>query len=275
MDKLDPKANAEGEQIDVVDDPVKDDADVGVTVNLDNPQQKKSEPIQDKTDDRILKMERRLEYQARQFEKGIRQMNEMVQNMSANRTVQTQTQPGRSTVDEDDLDKIAEQDWKKAVEILADRRAKKIIEEQENVRKQKEQQATVQDELAKSKARVLKECPEIEDESSMEAQTYIQVINEDPKLLSNPRGPELAMYRMRDLLARKTPETSDSIEKEIARRTRVASAYVAPGTRPSSNQIVLTKSEQQYCDSHKIPYDQYAKMKSYDQTRLKEGVDAE
>lgn len=275
----DPKAKAEGEpHVEVVDDPKPVDEPT-VTIDLDSSKTTtKQEPQATKHDDeRFVKLERRMEYQARQFEKGLRQMNELVQNFSAPRSVQTQTRTGTSNPDDtDDLDKIAEQDWKKAVDILAERRAKKILEEHEEAKKKQAEVANTQNELAMSKARVLKECPEIEEEGSPEAIAYIGVLNEDPKLLTNPRGPELAMYRMRERLKSEPKrETVTDIDKEVQRRTRVSSAYVAPGVKPTSNQITLTKSEKEFCDSHHIPYEQYAKVKTYDSARLKEGVEVE
>lgn len=219
-------------------------------------------------EDEISKMSRRMEYQARQFEKGLKQIQDIAQKISS------VSPTAKSETDIDDLDKVAEQDWKKAVDILAERRAKIAIEDyrQEQDRLIKERQT--QDELALSKARVLQRHPDLEDESSDKAKSYIQIINENPHFLQNPYGPELAMYRMEEKLRSKAHEsTPSSIDLEISRRQRVSQSSMPQGQKPSSQgKVVLTSDEQAYCQRNSIPYEQFARMKMYDQKSLKEGV---
>lgn len=278
-DPKDPKAVAKGDeqsqtQVTVVDDAVTENPNDSVTIDLNASKQAATPTTQTAHDSEIVKMQRRMEYQTRQVEKLTRQIQELTQNVSRPGTVQT-PKPDSQSTDGDDLDQIAERDWKKAVRILAEKEAKTKIEEYERNRTSELEKQKVTDELSKSKARVIERYPQLEDETSDEAQAYVQVLNENPLLLNNPYGPELAMYKMEERLRTKPLKRDTDIEKEINRRTRVGSAYVPPGARPATNQIVLTKSEQEYCVSHNIPFDQFAKMKSFDQARLKEGVEVE
>jgi hypothetical protein len=278
-DVKDPKAQASGEpQVTIVEDADTSTSNPndGITVDISKPAAATTaKPSQETHDSELTKMQRRMEYQTRQVEKLTRQVQDLTQNVSATRSVQTQ-KPASQIIETDDLDQIAEKDWKKAVDILAEKRAKVMLEEYEQKKQAESEKKKVEDELGKSKARVMDRYPQLEDENSDEAQTYVQIINENPMLLSNPYGPELAMYKMEERIKTKPKQQgSDDIEKEIQRRSRVDSVYVPPGQRPSGTRIVLTKAEQQFCDSHNLPYDQFAKMKTFDPARLKEGVEVE
>lgn len=279
-DLKDPKAQAKGEpQVEIQDDPpaVDETVTVDITPKLD------IDSRQSKIDEELQKMQRRMEFQARQFEKKSRQLDDAINRLSSLGSVQPQNYPApQPTVastpsDPNDVDQVVQVDWKKAVNMLAEKKAREILEQEERRRKEELDKQNVQEIYNRSRNKVVERYPGFaQEEDSPEARTYSQMYEEDPTLWHNPQGPEIAMYRMEERLRANPPKrTPTDIDLEVQRRTRIASAYVPSGTVPTSNKIVMTKAEQQYCDANNIPYDQYAKIKSYDPARLKEGVEVE
>jgi len=62
--------------------------------------------------------------------------------------------------------------------------------------------------------------PGIDDSSTPEGQAYVQAINENPALLKNVYGPELAMYKMEEKLRTTSPVDPDAVDLEVQRRMR-------------------------------------------------------
>lgn len=198
----------------------------------------------------------RLRWQERQLERDRKEIDEL-KNRFSNLTL-AQAEPP-ATVEEDEIDKLANQDWKKAVELLAERKIEEIAQRQ---RADEQQNLSIQ-ELEQSKTRVRSKYPSIDHEESEEAKVYMEVLNENPGLLRNVYGPELAMYKMEERMrsqGRVPEEVKPIIDKELARRSRVQATSL-PGGRPASkpNTYVLTREQKEYCDFHNISYDQYAR----------------
>ena len=142
----------------------------------------------------------------------------------------------------------------------------------ETVRKQSQEL-----ELEKSRQKVRDRYPTVEDESSEEAHLMLEVINEDQSLRSNIHGPEIAMYRMEEKMRQRgiqPPYVKESVDKEIARQTRVKSASTLPSrsSNVDSGRLILTQDEKELCDRMKVPYARYAEMKKIEPSRFKEGV---
>lgn len=223
--------------------------------------------------DEIKKMQARIEYQARQNEKMMREMQETMQRF--NKPVPAE-KPVVSEDFDQDLDAIARTNYQKAIKIQAERVAESkfnsLMEERE--KKQAEQFKTESRarQLEMSKARVLKDYPSLSDETSDEYKVYLatfnQLYNEDPDLKTNSRAPEIVMYEMeKRMKAAQTPE-----QKENERLRRVAGGAAPQGKAVSTQKTIkLTQSELDMCKSKGISPATYAQMK---EANFKEGVTA-
>ena len=225
----------------------------------------KEEPAEDlKQVDEIKKLHKRLEYSNRQTEKALKKMEEMAQR------IQSIQPPTQNTAEgQDELDKLAEKDWKAAVRALGRDEALKTFQELQNGMAQQQARNESLSENEKSKDAVRKKYPMIDDENSREAQVYIEVLNENPQLLKNVYGPELAMYKMEEKLR-------SSRNPELQRESRVRAAYIPTGRTPNpGGPIILTEEEKELCDRTGTPYDRYASMRKMGAQDFREGVVAE
>ena len=233
------------------------------------------------TPEEIAKLQKSIAYQTRKFEQAMEQINNLAQVVQTLRTSQpqvTQTQPVGTSQPPDELDLLAEKDWKQAVRVLGKQAARELFEE---IRKEQtfvNEKLALENEVDTSRKRVLSRYPTIEDETTMEHQVYREVMNEDPAILKNPRGPEIAMYRMEEKLREQgvTPlPYRDTVDKEVQRRTRVGSASLPVG-RPATGEkkYVMTSDEKEFCDGQGIPYARYVELREKGDKAFKEGVES-
>ena len=166
----------------------------------------------------------------------------------------------------DEIDEIAQRDWKagvkKVVETQIKDAVKAALKERDDADMVNRRRENVESIVDNSKKQVLERYPEVEVDGSDYNRFYIQAINEEPDILSNPRGPYIAMKRMEELMEESgiTPRSAKKIvDKEVNRLVRAGASSIV-GRRPSSNgKITLTREQKEFCDHHKIPYDQFAK----------------
>ena len=243
--------------------------------NIDvTPEPKVQKPeVKPLVDDETKKLHRRMEYQSRQFERAM----EEIRNLSTKLTIPAQPKE-EVKVDADDVDAVAQQDWKRGVRMVVTPEIEKTVEnllnkrDQERVAKEQLQSAHMIRE--KAMATVLESHPEIEDEDSDFTRVYTQVLNEDPSLRSNPLGPELAMSRAeRRMKTGDRIKVENNMESNTERIARVKSTYPPQGRPPSGEgRIILTSEEKKICDEKGIKYADYTKMRGMNSTNFKEGV---
>lgn len=251
------------------------DAQAQGEITIDLEAKKSGEKIEDSAkagspsvNEELVKMQRRMEYQARQYEKSLREMKEIAQSLQ-----QAKQAPSRQVNEPDDLDKVFETDYKKGIRILAQEEAKRILDEERKAIAKELEESSFLEMQERSKATVLKKHPELVSDENEKAEVYRQVINEDQSLVKNPHGPEIAMYRMEERLRTLKPTGDQSVDREVERRLRTQSAYAPQGRQPSqTGKISMSVEEQQYCINKGIPFEQYAKMKQLDPNALKQGV---
>src|SRR3990167_7348696 len=94
----------------------------------------------------ITKALKRMEFQARNFEKARRELDELKSSLSNMRITTEQ----KSEEPQDELDEIAQKDWKKAVRMLAQEELRTLARE----RQEEEKKNTVIQELENSKQKV-------------------------------------------------------------------------------------------------------------------------
>jgi len=235
------------------------------------------------------KMQARYEYQARQFERSQRELQEQIHSLrSVPQPVIHTEKPAENDVyglNKDELNQLGQNDWTKPVQMMSEKIAAKIASEkikeffEEREKKQAEQlrQQTSMSTLEREKQWVIEQEPSLNDETSEQFRgfyaTYNRLIQEDPTLLQNPRAPRL-VYREWKAEA-KVPETAagvQPVDPEKERLKRVAGG-VAPQGRPvtTAKTIRLTQDEVDFCQNKGISPAVYASMKD---ANFKEGVTA-
>lgn len=237
------------------------DTPSSVTVDLDKkPDQKPDVPKEaPKPNQDYSKLNNTIAYQTRQLEKAMRELAEVRSQLNSRpQTAQPQSQ--------DEIDQIAEKDWKlgvkKVVEKDIEAKVQEILEKRDAAIKEVQQRSASEAELEKSKQRVLQKYPTVEEQGSEEQRIYLQVINEDQSLLRNIHGPEIAMYRMEERLRDmgRTPQSVKPIvDREVNRLARAGASSVVGRQASPNGKITLTKDQKEFCDHYSIPYDQYAK----------------
>ena len=255
-------------EVEISSEDKKEDELSQVTVDLDkkSPDQTQEKSTQTKESDRfsedLKKLHNTIAYQTRQLERAMREMEEL-------KRVRNFEEPKKTEIPKEDLDEIdiiAQKDWKLGVKKVVEKDIEStisfILEKRKLEETKKFEQQNLYQQLEKSKQVVLSKYPKIEDEETEESNIYRQVINEDPSILKNVNGPEIAMYRMEERLKLmgKTPAgVRPMIDKEVSRLVRAGVSSVVGKQINSNGKITLTKEQKEFCDHYSIPYEQYAK----------------
>ena len=253
MDKeLPPSVEIQDEELETPDQ-------AGIEVDLEKKETPKPEKAPEHKVD-ISKLHNTIAFQNRKLEQAMRELREAKEQLASRNTVQKPAEP------EDEIDREAQRDWKSGVKklVLPEIEAKvhEILAKKEQAILEVQKRKTAESELEKSNQLVLQEYPEIEDEGSEVSQVYRQVINEDPSILNNVKGPEIAMARMERRLRQmgRTPlSVKPIVDREVNRLTRAGASSVVGKSATQSGKIMLTKEQKEFCDHYKIPYEQYAK----------------
>lgn len=275
MPKQDPATQEKKpEEIEVVPSEVTNAAEVEVDL------EKKGDAVPDPSE----KLRNQMFYEMRQTEKKIlerqkQMMEEFYHRM--NQRPQSQEQPTAGKLDdfEAEVERIAQTDWRKAVDMRAERIAQekyeKLIKASEEQRKQDENRQSAMRIEARGREKVVSEFPNIMDESSPEFKAYMEIYNreasEDPQFIYNPRKHEIVLPELREKL--KGVEIDSQPNPEIERLKRVAAGSSTP-TRPASEpkKIMLTQEEIAMCKKSGISIEAYARSKKMGNSGFKEGV---
>ena len=237
------------------------DTPSSVTVDLDKkPDQKPDVPKEaPKPSQDFSKLNNTIAYQTRQLEKAMRELAEMRSQLAS------RPQTVQAPQSQDEIDQIAEKDWKlgvkKVVEKDIESKVQEILEKRDQAIKEVQLKTASEQELEKSKKRVIDRYPSIEEQGSEEQRIYLNVLNEDQSLLRNVHGPEIAMYRMEERLREmgRTPQSVKPIvDREVSRLARAGASSVVGRQASSDGKITLTKEQKELCDHYSIPYQQYA-----------------
>ena len=232
------------------------------------------------------KLQARMEYQARQFERSQREWDTRLSQMQIPQPVKSPTEkPSEDDVyglNKDELNQLGQTDWTKPVRMMAekiadkrfDERIKTYEAEREKQNQERIKQQTSTNMLEKNKQWVLEQEPSLNDESSEQFRgfyaTYNRLIQEDPSLLQNPYAPKV-VYR--EWKADSSQDTAKPVlDPEKERLKRVAGG-VAPQGRPTATHktIKLTQEEVDLCKEKGFSPAVYASIK---EANLKEGVSA-
>lgn len=240
---------------------------------------KQETPAPDATD----KLKNQTFYEMRQMEKRLKLQQEQFLSDLAQRLTGNQAQPQKGPEKLDDFDeeveRVAQTDWRKGVSMLAAKQANELFEkkmkEQEEFRKQEDAKQNMARLEAKGKSKLLSEFPEAANDETPVAKTFMEIyereIAEDPMFLYNPRKYDIILPELREKLGSKKVSVVDNAEVERLKRVAVG---VPTPSRPSSKSetIMLTQSEIELCKRSGIPYATYAATKKLGNAGLKEGM---
>ena len=228
------------------------------------------------------KLRNQMFYEQRQLEKKILSQQRQMMEEFAQRFAGSNTQtPKQSTEKLDEFDeeveRVAQTDWRKAVDMRAERKANELFEKKlEALQAEQRNQETRQQSLrieAKGREKVLNEFPNIMDESTPEFRAYMEIYNaevaEDPLFIYNPRKHEIVLPELREKMKGKSYDTNPEIER--LKRVAAGSSVVS---RPNvtSSKIMLTQEEITMCKRSGIPIETYARTKKAGNAALKEGM---
>ena len=240
-----------------------ENGDVEVSLqDQDTPQPEKSveheeKRVQPKSNDDVTSMRNKLYAQDRIMSKLQKELEEI---KSRTNTAATQ----KPTDSLDDLDRIAQENWKKAVGIIAENKAREIVQlsRQEEIQlKQQEYEKTL---LENNVQTVLSKYPDLEDHSSEKAAIWSQILEKNPRWRTSSDGPLLVMYEMENELRKRGYDIDGNIKKnvdaEVTRTVRVASTSL-PSSRTvqNTNKVVLTAEQREFCDQNGVKYEDYAR----------------
>lgn len=160
----------------------------------------------------------------------------------------------------DELDKLAQTDWKAAVSKIVEARTHEILDkERKQIETQKVQEESSQI-MEKNATFVTSKHAELNDATSEKAQIFQEVLNNNPRWRTSPDGPLLTMYAMEDEL-RKRGYQVDGVAEKKPEANRVIPASGLPSSRPvnTGNKIVLTREQREFCEQNGLSYEDYAR----------------
>ncbi len=178
-----------------------------------------------------------------------------------------------ATWTEEQWDDLAKKDWKRAVDLRAEIKA----------RQQYEQQNTTQEfnrVLEDSKQSVLLRHPELSEVSSEKSKIYKNIVTANPEYTNMKEGPLFAMYKMEEFMEQNMGYKREDIvkaeskarEDEQGRLSRVQLTSTTGRNVSEGNKVVLTKDELDFCDLQGINPKTYAANKKKLETSGRGGI---
>ncbi len=244
--------------------------DGGIEVNLEEssesknageettPSEKQEAPSEPKyaTYDDLKKVQNSIAYQTRILQKALNQQPSQT------------SEPVRNDREPDEIDRVAERDWKEGVRMVIQDEYKTLMEKDKADAEKRAMEDQSMATMEANKQYVVNQYPELSDDGSDITKLYIEASNElasrDSGFFGNPYGPIAAMRVMEEKMRNMgipLPGVKEQADREITRRARVGATSSVPSKKPSGK-FVLTSDQKQFCDQNNIPYEVYAKNAS-------------
>ena len=175
---------------------------------------------------------------------------------------------------DDQWDAYAKQDWKGAVDLRSKINAENTYQTQQQVSKE----ATA---LEASKKVAMERHPELLNDTSEKSKIFIQILEENPRYKTDPKGPIHAMRDMEERmkeLGYKPEEIvaaeKSGVKREQDRQSRVAlsSTQGRHASTGAGRKIQLTAQDLEFCKFHNIDPKEFAKSKHKLQKSEKGGL---
>lgn len=175
----------------------------------------------------------------------------------------------------DQIEEIAQRNWQLAVDL----KAQKVFRQTKQRELLEQKQISTAQQLEQSKNLVRERYPTIEDGTSEESKLYIEVLNENPHLLSNISGPELAMYKMEEKMRQQgiqppayRRQYMSDVNQEVQRRERIGAGSIPHGSPASGDKVMLTQEQIDFAKQSGIPLKKFAHSYKLQPKDFKEGV---
>ena len=176
----------------------------------------------------------------------------------------------------DEIDKLAQADWKAAVRKLSAQEIQNALAQERKKMEEQAQQIQVSQLVDRNAELVIAKHPELNDEVSEKRQVFDAILNNNPRWRTSPDGPLLTMYAMEDELRKQGYDLGDTNKKKEDERNRLmrvsASSLPASKEVPSTSKITLTREQREFCDNNGMPYADYARTLSKSGDKM--GVEA-
>jgi len=254
--------------------------DEGLEVDLDEPSDDEGlevdldEDEDDEDDDPKAKSKQNKKFaQMRVKNKELAEENERLKRGQAtvpSRPQQPAAQPQGAQANPNDprnwseaqWDKYAKEDWKGAVDLRSQINAENVIN---NTTKAQKDNSIMEE----SKEIVAAKHPELNLDNTPKSKIYIEILNENPRYLTDPKGPIHAMRDMEDRMRERgyPEEEIVAAEKRGASRERSRQSRVTLTSQKgrhvseSERKVQLTKDEVEFCKFNGIDTKEYAKNK--------------
>ena len=206
----------------------------------------------------------------------IQKMNREIEEMRQRVTSEPSSTKTEVNTELDEIDKLAQTDWKAAVNKLAERKAREIMDNEKIHIQEQQERLSVQNTMETNSRSVVEKHPELNEADSEKSVIFQSILSNNPRWRTSPDGPLLVMYEMENELRKRGYDVegnvTQKVEKEVSRITR-ASASSLPTSRQttSTNKIVLTREQREFCDQNGMSYEDYARTLS--KSRGKEGIE--
>ena len=270
------------DDVDVVldDDPTDDDTqdpDKEVVVDLDA----EDEPADD--DQISNKAFAAMRVENKELKKTVEEMNEKIDGLTqtaepAPVVAPDTTQPAADPSDPKNWtgaqwDKLAKDDWKKAVDLRSKMQAEQTQVNATNT-------AEFNRVMEESKQSVLTRHPELNDPNSEKSKVYRNIVVANPDYTEQKKGPLTAMYEMEDYMEKNMGYKREDIVKaetaaradESARHSRVQLTSTTGHNITEGNKVTITKDEMDFCKLQGIDPKVYASNKKKLSSSDKGGV---
>lgn len=239
-----------GVEVSVEDETPKEDVVQEKKEEAKKPVQQRQDPLANKVyaHDRLLS----------NVQKSIEELKNIMLNNSASATI---TREQESKLDE--IDQLAQKDWKAAVGKIAETRAREILDtEKKQIEKEAEITGVAQL-MEKNSQFVLSKHSELEDGTSEKSQIFQSILNANSRWRTSPDGPLLTMYEMENELRKRGYDVEGAknrVETEAERIARAAATSL-PSSRSTvaGNKIVLSREQRDFCEQNGIKYEDYAR----------------
>lgn len=274
------KKNDEEEEIiepDVEETPEEEEKEGGIIVDLEEEEEEEGKDFEEEDledeDPEVKKSKQNKKFAQMRIEnKKLKEENETLKRTPAAPvtpvpTTPATTQPAKDMSQprnwtEEQWDIYAKKDWKGAVDLRSQINA-------ENVVNQKAVESKDTAGLEESKKVVSGKHPELNDDSSEKTKIYLAILNENPRYLTDPRGPIHAMRDMEDRMREQGfPEEEivaaekRGVQKEQTRQSRVVlTSQKGRSVSDSSKQVHLSKEDLEFCKFNDIDPKEFAKNK--------------
>jgi hypothetical protein len=167
----------------------------------------------------------------------------------------------------DEIDKLAQTDWKAAVNKLAERKAREILNDEKKHIEEQQEKIQVRTTMEANAQNVVSKHPELNEDGSEKSVIFQSILSNNPRWRTSPDGPLLVMYEMENELRKRgydvEGKTGEIVKNEVSRIARASSTSLPTSRRiASTNKIILTREQRDFCDQNGMSYEDYARTLS-------------